>query len=85
MVFYRALVESKIGSDDLVGLAVHNLVLSDRRAESIALALTETFAIPPENLIFQGYGKRHLRIPTAAAEAGDRRVEIRRISTLLGQ
>lgn len=72
------------GHTDATGPASYNLALSDRRAESVALALTEFFEIPPENLIIQGYGERHLRIPTAAAEERNRRVAIRHISPLLG-
>ncbi|WP_333827051.1 OmpA family protein [Pararhodobacter sp.] len=72
------------GYTDATGAASYNLALSDRRAESVALALTEFFVIPPENLVIQGYGERHLRIPTAAAEERNRRVAIRRISPLLG-
>lgn len=72
------------GHTDATGPAAYNLVLSDRRAESVALALTESFAIPPENLVVQGYGARHLLIPTAAVEARNRRVVIRRMSPLLG-
>ena len=72
------------GHTDATGPASYNLALSDRRAESVALALTEFFEIPPENLIIQGYGERYLRIPTAAAEERNRRVAIRRISPLLG-
>ncbi len=73
------------GHTDATGPAAFNLALSDRRAESVALALVESFAIHPENLIVQGYGERHLHIPTAEAESGNRRVAIRRISPLLGQ
>jgi outer membrane protein OmpA-like peptidoglycan-associated protein len=72
------------GHTDATGPASYNLALSDRRAESVALALTEFFDIPPENLIIQGFGERHLRIPTAAAEERNRRVAIRRITPLLG-
>ncbi|HHX89467.1 MAG TPA: OmpA family protein [Paracoccus sp.] len=71
------------GHTDATGPASYNLALSDRRAESVALALTEFFEIPPENLIIQGYGERHLRIPTAAAEERNRRVAIRHITPLL--
>jgi outer membrane protein OmpA-like peptidoglycan-associated protein len=72
------------GHTDATGPASYNLALSDRRAESVALALTEFFEIPPENLIIQGYGERYLRIPTAAAEERNRRVAIRRITPLMG-
>ncbi|TVP74463.1 MAG: hypothetical protein EA339_00255 [Rhodobacteraceae bacterium] len=71
------------GHTDATGPAAFNLALSDRRAESVALALTEFFDIPPENLIVQGYGKRYLRIPTLGSEARNRRVAIRRITPLL--
>lgn len=72
------------GYTDATGPASYNLALSDRRAESVALALSEFFDIPPENLIIQGYGELHLRIPTDTIEALNRRVAIRRISPLLG-
>ncbi|WP_084657559.1 OmpA family protein [Natronohydrobacter thiooxidans] len=71
------------GHTDATGPAAFNLALSDRRAESVAIALTEFFDIPPENLIVQGYGKRYLRIPTLEAEVRNRRVAIRRITPLL--
>ena len=73
------------GHTDATGPAAFNLALSDRRAESVALALTEFFDIPPENLIVQGYGKRYLRIPTLESELRNRRVAIRRITPLLWQ
>lgn len=72
------------GHTDATGPAAFNLALSDRRAESVALALTEFFDIPPENLVIQGYGERHLRIPTLSSEERNRRVAIRRITPLLG-
>lgn len=72
------------GHTDATGPAAFNLALSDRRAESVALALTEFFDIPPENLVVQGYGERHLRIPTLSSEERNRRVAIRRITPLLG-
>lgn len=71
------------GHTDATGPAAFNLALSDRRAESVALALTEFFDIPPENLIVQGYGERYLRIPTLQAEERNRRVAIRRITPLM--
>jgi outer membrane protein OmpA-like peptidoglycan-associated protein len=39
------------GHTDATGKAAMNLALSDRRAESVALALTEYFDIPPENMV----------------------------------
>lgn len=71
------------GHTDAVGGAAYNLALSDRRAESVALALTEYFGIPPENLVVQGYGFTDLLVPTRLAEEQNRRVAVRRISPLL--
>ncbi|NUB42894.1 OmpA family protein [Fertoebacter nigrum] len=73
------------GHTDAVGSAASNLALSDRRAESVALALTEYFAVPPENLVVQGYGESDLRIPTDAAEPANRRVAVRLITPLMQQ
>ncbi|ROU03593.1 OmpA family protein [Histidinibacterium lentulum] len=71
------------GHTDAVGDAAYNLALSDRRAESVALALTEYFDVPPENLITQGYGESRLRIETEAAEPANRRAVVRNITPLL--
>ncbi|MFL5038871.1 MAG: OmpA family protein, partial [Xanthobacteraceae bacterium] len=71
------------GHTDAVGADVDNLSLSDRRAESAALALTERFHIPPENLTTQGYGEQYLKVQTEAAERQNRRVTVRRITPLL--
>ncbi|WOI57315.1 OmpA family protein [Palleronia sp. LCG004] len=71
------------GHTDAVGNAAYNLALSDRRAESVALALTEYFDVPPENLVVQGYGERFLRVETEAAERANRRATLRRITPLL--
>lgn len=71
------------GHTDAVGSDYSNLALSDRRAESVALALTEYFDVPPENLIVQGYGKSDLRIDTPSAEPLNRRVAVRVITPLL--
>jgi outer membrane protein OmpA-like peptidoglycan-associated protein len=71
------------GHTDAIGDAAYNLALSDRRAESVALALTEYFGVPPENLVVQGYGERHLRVETEAAERANRRAVVRRITDLL--
>ncbi len=71
------------GHTDATGAAALNLALSDRRAESVALALSEYFAIPPENLIVQGYGETELRIDTEASEPQNRRVSVRLITPLL--
>ncbi|WP_172299815.1 OmpA family protein [Pseudoruegeria sp. HB172150] len=71
------------GHTDAVGGAAMNLALSDRRAESVALALTEYFDVPPENMIVQGYGEEFLLVPTDDAERTNRRATVRRITPLL--
>ncbi len=71
------------GHTDAVGRAAMNLALSDRRAESVALALTEYFDIPPENMVVQGYGEAELLVPTEADERRNRRVAVRVITPLL--
>ncbi|MFN4191426.1 MAG: OmpA family protein [Tabrizicola sp.] len=71
------------GHTDATGKAAMNLALSDRRAESVALALTEYFDIPPENMVVQGYGETELLIDTQANEPRNRRVEVRVITPLL--
>jgi outer membrane protein OmpA-like peptidoglycan-associated protein len=73
------------GHTDAVGNAAYNLALSDRRAETVALALTEYFDIPPENLVVQGYGEEFLKVDTQAAERANRRATVRRITDLLRQ
>jgi len=71
------------GHTDAVGRDDANLLLSDRRAETIAVALSDVFGIPPENLITQGYGERYLKVRTEAPERLNRRVTIRRITPLV--
>ena len=71
------------GHTDAVGSAASNLSLSDRRAESVALALTEYFGVPPENMVVQGYGEEFLKIQTQGSERENRRVSLRRITDLL--
>ncbi|MCU0912658.1 MAG: OmpA family protein [Rhodobacteraceae bacterium] len=71
------------GHTDAVGSAASNLALSDRRAESLALALTEYFGVPPENMVVQGYGEADLKVQTGEAERQNRRVVVRRITPLL--
>ena len=66
-----------------VGNEVDNLSLSDRRAEAVALILSEQFQVPPENLTTQGYGEQHLKVPTDGPERANRRVTARRITPLL--
>lgn len=71
------------GHTDAVGGAAMNLTLSDRRAESVALALSEYFDVPPENLVVQGYGESNLRVQTDGPERANRRAVVRRITPLL--
>ena len=49
----------------------------------MAEILSYYFAIPPENLVTQGYGEQFLKIPTVAAERENRRVAFRNITNLL--
>ncbi len=71
------------GHTDAVGEAPYNLALSDRRAESVALALGEYFDVPTENLVVQGYGERFLKVDSEGAERANRRATVRNITPLL--
>ena len=71
------------GHTDAVGSAVSNLALSDRRAETVALALTQYFDVPPQNLITQGYGETDLKVQVLTDERANRRAAVRNISGLL--
>jgi outer membrane protein OmpA-like peptidoglycan-associated protein len=71
------------GHTDAVGSEAYNLALSDRRAETVALALTQYFGVPPENLVTQGYGESDLLIRTELDEPLNRRAAVRNISGLL--
>jgi outer membrane protein OmpA-like peptidoglycan-associated protein len=71
------------GHTDAVGDENDNLSLSDRRAEAVAIALTEQFQVPTENLTTQGYGEQNLKVPTQGPEEANRRVSVRRITPLL--
>ncbi|WP_370576853.1 OmpA family protein [Paracoccus sp. PAR01] len=73
------------GYTDAVGSKASNLALSDRRAESLALALTEYFQVPPENMVVQGYGEDFLLVPSDGPQRENRRVGVRRITDLLEQ
>jgi outer membrane protein OmpA-like peptidoglycan-associated protein len=67
----------KVGSDD------DNLSLSDRRAASVADILSETFEVPPENLVTQGYGEQYPKVDTEGPERLNRRVTIVNITKLM--
>jgi outer membrane protein OmpA-like peptidoglycan-associated protein len=71
------------GHTDAVGSEYANLLLSDRRAEAVAVALTSYFGIPPENLITQGYGEQFLKIDTQLPERQNRRVVLRNVTGLV--
>ncbi|BCH54236.1 hypothetical protein RvVAR031_18460 [Agrobacterium vitis] len=71
------------GHTDAVGSAESNLVLSDRRAESVANVLTQVYGIPPENMITQGYGEQFLKVMTYGPEQQNRRVTVRRVTPLV--
>jgi OmpA-OmpF porin, OOP family len=71
------------GHTDAVGSDIDNLSLSDRRAESVALVLSQQFGVPAENLTTQGYGAQYLKVPTPGPERANRRVTVRRITPLL--
>jgi outer membrane protein OmpA-like peptidoglycan-associated protein len=71
------------GHTDAVGSDESNLVLSDQRAEQVAVVLSEVYGIPPENMTTQGYGERYLKVNTAGPSQENRRVTIRRITALV--
>lgn len=71
------------GYTDTVGPDAANLALSDRRAESVALALTEYFDVPPENMVVQGYGEEFLLVNQEGDLRENRRASVRRITELL--
>ncbi len=71
------------GHTDAVGSEDDNLSLSDRRAEAVAVALTEAFHVPAENLVTQGYGEQELKVPTQGPSQANRRVAVRRITPLI--
>jgi outer membrane protein OmpA-like peptidoglycan-associated protein len=73
------------GHTDAVGSDIDNLSLSDRRAESVAVILSEEFGVPPENLTTQGYGEEHLKVLTEEPSRINRRVSVRRITPLLSR
>ncbi|NRP74093.1 putative lipoprotein YiaD [Ensifer psoraleae] len=71
------------GHTDAVGSDRSNLVLSDQRAESVAVLLSEVYGVPAENLVTQGYGERFLKVRTQDEEQENRRVTIRRVTPLV--
>ena len=73
------------GHTDTVGSDAANLALSDRRAESVALVLTEYFDVPPENMVVQGYGEQFLKVRREGDIRENRRASVRRITELLAR
>ena len=71
------------GHTDAVGSDIANLQLSDERAATVARVLTDFYDVPPENLATQGYGERYLKVETDLPERLNRRVTIRRITSLV--
>ncbi len=71
------------GHTDAVGSETYNLILSAQRAESVAIVLSESFGVPPENLVTQGYGEAYLKVPTLHAERRNRRVTARNLYGLM--
>ncbi|OJH44424.1 OmpA family protein [Paracoccus sp. SM22M-07] len=71
------------GHTDTVGEEAANLALSDRRAESVALALSEYFEVAPENMVVQGYGEQTPKVQQEGDVRENRRVAVRRITGLL--
>jgi outer membrane protein OmpA-like peptidoglycan-associated protein len=71
------------GHTDAVGSDDDNLSLSDRRAESVAVILSENFGVPAENLVTQGYGEQFLKVQTEEPNRENRRVSVRRITPLM--
>ena len=70
---------------DAVGSEIDNLSLSDRRAEAVAIILTEAFGVRAENLVTQGYGEQFLKIPTELPERENRRVSVRPMKALMSR
>ena len=73
------------GHTDTVGADAMNLALSDRRAESVALALSQFFDVPPENMVVQGYGEQFLKVQREGDIRENRRASVRRITDLLAR
>lgn len=65
------------GHTDTVGGVQVNMLLSQRRAEAVADALS-MLGVPQRDMALEAYGKEQLRVPTAdgVAEPRNRRVEI---------
>ena len=83
VVFLRGEDVADMGYTDAVGDESYNFLFSDRRAETVALALSEYFGVRPENLVVQGYGERFPLVPALEAEPLNRRVAVGQITDLI--
>jgi outer membrane protein OmpA-like peptidoglycan-associated protein len=72
---YRFRIE---GHTDTVGDAGANMILSQRRAESVRAFLIKRFAVQPGRLVAAGMGESQLLVPTAdgVPEPSNRRVQV---------
>ena len=73
------------GHTDAVGSDEDNLSLSDRRAAAVAEVLSDSFGVPAENLVTQGYGEQFLKDDTKGPERANRRVTVRRVTPLIAE
>lgn len=64
------------GNTDAIGSEAYNLVLSDRRADTIKRFLVTHYGIKASDLITVGYGKTRLKDPEHPTAAINRRVEV---------
>ncbi|MCF3640060.1 OmpA family protein [Rhizobium sp. TRM95111] len=72
----RVLIE---GHTDAVGSSHSNLILSERRADSLKWLLVQEFGLQAYALETVGYGEQDLLVPTQHEEWRNRRVTLRRI------
>jgi outer membrane protein OmpA-like peptidoglycan-associated protein len=68
------------GYTDAVGGEAFNQDLSERRADTIKQYLSTRFGIAGSDLVTVGYGKTHLKDPSAPTSAINRRVQIVNLS-----
>ncbi len=71
------------GHTDGEGAAGYNLGLSSRRAAAVAEALMAGWDIPAGSLFTVGYGEQFLLVPSQESNVKNRRVTVRRVTTLL--
>ena len=72
-----------MGYTDAAGDESYNLLLSDRRAETVALARSEQFGMRAENMVVQGHEERFPLVPALEAEPLNRRVAVGQITDLI--